>query len=231
MHGERLVRPPGVHVGGAQVLQAQRVLRVDHMQVGELHERGERGAAAVPAGAGAGQLAAYHPFPSGPFVEAPVAGGTAAARYGHPGHGGAACVRGERGGRRLPGGGEDGLVRAGIGGDGLAAAGAQGVSGAGGEGDRAGDGEEGAAVECGGVGDWAYARHGACPPGCERIGSDRGAFAGRTSRSYWMLGSGNGLRVNATATRDTDRRTWILDHPARRHPLPHRPGTGHTAFT
>src|SRR5207249_2455811 len=52
----------------------------------------------------------------------------------------------------------------------------------------------------------------------------------RTTRSLWMLGTGNDLHVNETATRNADHRTWILGHPVRSRPLVGLPGGGHSAF-
>lgn len=92
-HGQRLLGPPGVHVGRAQVLQAHRVLAVHQMQVGELHERGQRGTAAGPPGLRGGEVGTHLAAPAGAVAEAPVAG--ARARGGDGGDGGAAGVRGE----------------------------------------------------------------------------------------------------------------------------------------
>ncbi len=99
-HGQRLVRAPGVRVGGAQELQAQRVLNVHQVQVGELHERGERRTAARAARLGGGQLAAHDPLPARAVAEAAVAGAVAGGRDG--GEGGALGVGGERARRRGP---------------------------------------------------------------------------------------------------------------------------------
>jgi hypothetical protein len=168
VHGQRLVRAPGVPVGGAQVLQAHRVLGVDQVQVGELHERGERGTASGAARRRRGQVAAHDARPARPVAEAAVAG--TGAGGGDAREGGAPGVRGEGRGRGLaglrhhPGGPR---VR----GDGLAVGGPQGVADARGDGRRAGGGEDGTAVDRRDAGgDRAYARHGAVSPSAKRVG-------------------------------------------------------------
>lgn len=175
-HGQRLLGPPGVHVGRAQVLQADRVLAVHQMQVGELHERGQRGTAAGPPGLRGGEVGTHLAAPAGAVAEAPVAG--ARARGGDGGDGGAAGVRGERGGDRS--GLVDGLGHRRLGGAGgrrgLAVGGPQGVADARGDGGRARGGEDGTTVDRRrGAGDRAYARHGAISPSANCVGSGRGS--------------------------------------------------------
>ncbi len=174
-HGQRLLRPPGVHVRGAQVLQPERVLGVDQVQIGELDEGGERRTPVRAPRLRRGQVLADDPPPAGAVAQAAVAG--TAGRGGDVGEGRAPGVRGER--HREPAGGADGRLGGGGAGarrgrgargrgargrGGLAVGGPQGVADARGEGHRPGRGEQGPAVDPQrGAGDRAYARHARSP--------------------------------------------------------------------
>ncbi len=185
--GEGLVRAPAAGLAGAEELVAQRVLHIRQVQVGELHEGGQRGAPVLAAALRLGQLGPDLPGPARAVAQAPVAAAAAGRGDGH--QGGAGPGGGLRGSRRGGGGrgrlgcrGGRRLLRRG---GGRAAVGAHQAQ-PGGRGDGARGGQEGTAVEVRVCGSAGSAVHGGLPE-CEREGKrDGGRAAGFVNEDRWQ---------------------------------------------